>query len=95
MISLTVPSLIASPATAETEGFLTKLGAQVEMQDGLIYDHTAGRVDTWMADMSRAGYEDHRLVHDLLVQHAALQRALQEMRGRVIALEQERDRRER
>ncbi|GKB86935.1 hypothetical protein Tco_0959207 [Tanacetum coccineum] len=31
MISLTVPSHIASPATAETEGFLTELGAQVEM----------------------------------------------------------------
>nr|GEX89646.1 hypothetical protein [Tanacetum cinerariifolium] len=61
MISLTVPSPIASPATAEAEGFLTKLGA---------------------------------LVHDMLVQHAALQHKLQEMRGRVSALEQERDRRE-
>ncbi|GKC59838.1 hypothetical protein Tco_1087436 [Tanacetum coccineum] len=55
----------------------------------------AGHVDTRMADMSRAGYDDHRLVHDMLVQQAALQRELQEMRGRVTALEQERDRRER
>ncbi|GJT70731.1 hypothetical protein Tco_0983693 [Tanacetum coccineum] len=39
MISLTVPSPIASPATAETEGFLTELGARVEMQGGLIRDH--------------------------------------------------------
>ncbi|GKD87067.1 hypothetical protein Tco_1358221 [Tanacetum coccineum] len=39
MIPLTVPSLIATPATAETEGFLTELGAQVEMQGGLICDH--------------------------------------------------------
>nr|GEZ71071.1 hypothetical protein [Tanacetum cinerariifolium] len=31
MISLTVPSPIASPATAEAEGFLTELGAQIEM----------------------------------------------------------------
>ncbi|GJY63906.1 hypothetical protein Tco_0465366 [Tanacetum coccineum] len=31
MIPLTVPSPIATPTTAETEGFLTKLGAQVEM----------------------------------------------------------------
>ncbi|GJR78676.1 hypothetical protein Tco_0149461 [Tanacetum coccineum] len=54
----------------------------------------AGHVDTRMASMSRAGYDDHRLVHDLLVQQAALQRELQEMRGRVTALEQERDRRE-
>ncbi|GJV81521.1 peptidase C19, ubiquitin carboxyl-terminal hydrolase 2 [Tanacetum coccineum] len=39
MIPLTVPSPVATPATAETEGFLTKLGAQVEMQGGLIHDH--------------------------------------------------------
>ncbi|GJX67784.1 hypothetical protein Tco_0303511 [Tanacetum coccineum] len=32
MIPLTVPSSVATPATAETEGFLTELGAQVEMQ---------------------------------------------------------------
>ncbi|GKC98697.1 hypothetical protein Tco_1168972, partial [Tanacetum coccineum] len=47
-----------------------------------------------MTDMSRMGYDDHRLVHDLLVQQATLQRELQEMRGRVTALEQERDSRE-
>ncbi|GJY68997.1 hypothetical protein Tco_0471979, partial [Tanacetum coccineum] len=52
----------------------------------------AGCVDTRMESMSWAGDDDHRLVHDLLVQQAALQRELQEMRGRVIALEQERDR---
>ncbi|GJZ35945.1 hypothetical protein Tco_0581762 [Tanacetum coccineum] len=40
MILLTVPSPVASPATAEAEGFLTELGAQVEMQGGLIHDHT-------------------------------------------------------
>ncbi|GJU24064.1 hypothetical protein Tco_1162685 [Tanacetum coccineum] len=39
MISLTVPSPVASSATAETEEFLTKLGAQVEMQGGLIHNH--------------------------------------------------------
>ncbi|GJZ04727.1 hypothetical protein Tco_0538002 [Tanacetum coccineum] len=53
-----------------------------------------GHVDTWMASMLWAGYDDHRLVHDLLVQQAALQYELQELRGRVTALEQERDRRE-
>ncbi|GKD01129.1 hypothetical protein Tco_1171403 [Tanacetum coccineum] len=36
---LTVSSPVATPATVETEGFLTDLGAQVEMQEGLIYDH--------------------------------------------------------
>ncbi|GKF12292.1 hypothetical protein Tco_0050218, partial [Tanacetum coccineum] len=54
----------------------------------------AGHVDTWLAGMSQTGYDDHRLVHDLLVQQTSLQRELQEMRGRVAALEQERDRRE-
>ncbi|GKC39650.1 hypothetical protein Tco_1052034 [Tanacetum coccineum] len=39
MIPLTVPSLVATPAAVETEGFLTELGAQVEMQGGLIRDH--------------------------------------------------------
>ncbi|GJT31938.1 hypothetical protein Tco_0922357 [Tanacetum coccineum] len=39
MIPLTVPSPVATPATVETEGFLTELGAQVEMQGGLIHDH--------------------------------------------------------
>ncbi|GJZ83201.1 hypothetical protein Tco_0648374, partial [Tanacetum coccineum] len=36
---LTVPSPVATPAAVETEGFLTELGAQVEMQEGLIRDH--------------------------------------------------------
>ncbi|GKD16646.1 hypothetical protein Tco_1205804 [Tanacetum coccineum] len=40
MIPLTVPSPVASLATAETEGFLTELGARVEMQGGLIRDHS-------------------------------------------------------
>ncbi|GJX47587.1 hypothetical protein Tco_0272777, partial [Tanacetum coccineum] len=39
MLPLTVPSPIATPATVETDGFLTELGAQVEMQGGLISDH--------------------------------------------------------
>ncbi|GKB62431.1 hypothetical protein Tco_0918617, partial [Tanacetum coccineum] len=40
MILLTVPSPIALPTTAEAEGYLTELGARVEMQGGLILDHT-------------------------------------------------------
>ncbi|GJV62940.1 hypothetical protein Tco_1473768 [Tanacetum coccineum] len=39
MISLTIPSPVASPAMAEAKGFLTELGARVEMQGGLIRDH--------------------------------------------------------
>ncbi|GJV20609.1 hypothetical protein Tco_1369629 [Tanacetum coccineum] len=55
----------------------------------------AGHVDTRMIDLSWVGYDDHRLIHDMLVQQTALQRGLQEMRGRVTALEQERDHKER
>ncbi|GJZ63762.1 hypothetical protein Tco_0620183 [Tanacetum coccineum] len=33
----------------------------------LALDAWAGHVDTRMADMSRAGYDDHRLIHDMLV----------------------------
>ncbi|GKA89672.1 hypothetical protein Tco_0811484 [Tanacetum coccineum] len=40
MIPLTIPSLVATLATDETGGFLTELGARVEMQEGLIHDHT-------------------------------------------------------
>nr|GEX72740.1 hypothetical protein [Tanacetum cinerariifolium] len=124
LISLTVPSSIASPATAE--GFLAELGGQVEMQGGLIRDHMVrlgelspalferydrdiGELFTRsgaikdeifferyrLRDISQAGYDDHRLVHDMLLHQVALQRELQEMRGRVTALEQERDHRER
>ncbi|GJY43191.1 hypothetical protein Tco_0431404 [Tanacetum coccineum] len=39
MIPLTVPSPVATPAAVKTKGFLTKLGAQVQMQGGLISDH--------------------------------------------------------
>ncbi|GKC18984.1 hypothetical protein Tco_1021134 [Tanacetum coccineum] len=52
MISLTLPSPVALPATAETEGFLTELGAQVEMQGGLICDHT-----TRLEELSPALFE--------------------------------------
>ncbi|GJY60179.1 hypothetical protein Tco_0460836 [Tanacetum coccineum] len=60
----------------------------------LALDAWAGRVDTRLADMSRDRYDDHRLIHDMLMQQAAMQRELQEMRGHVTALEQERDHRE-
>ncbi|GKE15562.1 hypothetical protein Tco_1423139, partial [Tanacetum coccineum] len=53
-----------------------------------------GRVDTRLADMSWDRYDNHRLIHDMLVQQAAMQHELQEMGGRVTALKQERDRRE-
>ncbi|GKA74195.1 hypothetical protein Tco_0780497 [Tanacetum coccineum] len=54
----------------------------------------AGHVDIRMTDMSRAMYDVYRLIHDMLVQQADMQRKLQEIRGRVTALEKERGRRE-
>ncbi|GJX42684.1 hypothetical protein Tco_0257674 [Tanacetum coccineum] len=58
MIPLTVPSPIATPPTAETEGFLTELGAQVEMQGGLIHDHA-------LAEERRARLELHEIVDNI------------------------------
>nr|GEW57444.1 hypothetical protein [Tanacetum cinerariifolium] len=77
MISLTIPSQIASPATAEDEGFLTELGAQ---------ERTAVTFEALWRRM---------LALEAWARHATLQRELQEMRGRVTALEQERVRKER
>ncbi|GJW59100.1 hypothetical protein Tco_0105831 [Tanacetum coccineum] len=37
IIPLTVPSPVATPAAVETGGFLTELGAQVEMQGGFLF----------------------------------------------------------
>nr|GEX13740.1 hypothetical protein [Tanacetum cinerariifolium] len=52
MIPLTVPSPAALPAMAKTEGSLTELGAQVEMQGGLIRDYTIR-----LGDLSPALFE--------------------------------------
>nr|GEW31298.1 hypothetical protein [Tanacetum cinerariifolium] len=127
MISLTVPSPIASNVATSTatipvdEDQFIVVGAQLELYRSILQDHTqrldvmqptlfaeidrdrpvlaldawAGRVDSWMTDMSRAGYDDHRLVHDMLLQQTALQRELREMGGRITTLEQERDHMER
>ncbi|GJT77613.1 hypothetical protein Tco_1044338 [Tanacetum coccineum] len=53
MIPLTIPSPVATPATAETEGFLTELGAQVEMQEGLIRDHAVQLEELSLALLAR------------------------------------------
>ncbi|GKB20772.1 hypothetical protein Tco_0854695 [Tanacetum coccineum] len=54
MIPLTVPSPAASPTMAESEGFLTELGAQVEMQEGFIRDHMVR-----LGELSPALFERH------------------------------------
>ncbi|GJU06825.1 hypothetical protein Tco_1123255, partial [Tanacetum coccineum] len=62
MIPLIVPSPVATPATAETKGFLTELGAQVEMQGRLIRDHTVRLKELSAALFKRSlEYEQERV----------------------------------
>nr|GEX74943.1 hypothetical protein [Tanacetum cinerariifolium] len=93
-IPLTVPSHVTTPTVTipvdedqslEHEQERTAMTFRALWRLVLALKAWAGHVDTRMANMSWAGYDDHRLVHDLLVQQAALQRELQEMRGRVTA----------
>nr|GEY41654.1 hypothetical protein [Tanacetum cinerariifolium] len=101
MIPLTVPSPMATSITAipvdedQFKEVRTAITFRALWRPVLALEAWVGRVDTQVTDMSRAGYDEHRLVHDMLLQQTALQRELQEMRGRVNALEQERDRKER
>nr|GEU33531.1 hypothetical protein [Tanacetum cinerariifolium] len=60
----------------------------------LVLEAWARHVDTRLVDMLQARYDDHRLIYDMLVQQAAMQHELREMKGRVTALEKERSRRE-
>ncbi|GKB48444.1 hypothetical protein Tco_0899197, partial [Tanacetum coccineum] len=50
----------------------------------------AGHTDAQREAMWQARFEDHRLIHDLLVQNVVIQHELQEMKDRVTTLEQER-----
>ncbi|GJZ19870.1 hypothetical protein Tco_0556460 [Tanacetum coccineum] len=60
----------------------------------LALESWAGHVDTQRATMWQARYDDHRLIHDLLVQNTTMQRELQELRDCVTTLEREGSRRE-
>ncbi|GJR08111.1 hypothetical protein Tco_0790763 [Tanacetum coccineum] len=62
MVPLTAPSPVASPAMAETEGFLTELGAQVQIQRGLISDHAVQLEELSPALFKRSlEYEQERI----------------------------------
>ncbi|GJX82216.1 hypothetical protein Tco_0331697, partial [Tanacetum coccineum] len=88
MISLTVPSPAASPATAETEGFLTELGARVEMQGGLVRDHTVG-----LEELSHALFERYdRDIRKLFTRPGAVREEIFSQRYRLISLEHEQER---
>ncbi|GJT00137.1 hypothetical protein Tco_0821306 [Tanacetum coccineum] len=89
MIPLTVPSLVASPATAKTEIFLTKLGAQVEMQEGLIHDHTVR-----LGELSLALFERYdKDIGELFTRSGVVKDEIFSQRYRLRSLEHKQERR--
>nr|GEY40439.1 hypothetical protein [Tanacetum cinerariifolium] len=60
---------------------------------GILESCIQGHVDAQRAKIWHARYDDHRLIHDLLVQNTTMQRELQELRDCVITLEREGSRR--
>ncbi|GJT95007.1 hypothetical protein Tco_1090525 [Tanacetum coccineum] len=88
MVPLTVPSPVATPATAETEGFLTELGAQVEMQGGLISDHAVR-----LEDLSHALFERYdRDIGELFTRSRAVKEEICSQRDQFRSLEYEQGR---
>ncbi|GJW82884.1 hypothetical protein Tco_0156029 [Tanacetum coccineum] len=90
--SLVVSSPIASPVATPTATISVDEDQFIE-RPVLALEAWVGHVDTRLIDMSWARYDDHKLIHDMLVQQAAMQHELQETRGRVTTLELERSRR--
>ncbi|GKA64624.1 hypothetical protein Tco_0764331 [Tanacetum coccineum] len=88
MIPLTVPSPVASPATVKAEGFLTELGAQVEMQEGLIHDHMVQ-----LGDLSPSLFERYdRDIGELFTRSGAVRDEIFSQRYRPRSLEHEQER---
>ncbi|GJW05724.1 hypothetical protein Tco_1568147 [Tanacetum coccineum] len=88
MIPLTVPYPVATPATAETKGFLTELGALVEMQGGLIRDHAVQ-----LEDLSPALFERfNRDIRELYTRSWAVRDKIFSQRHRFKSLEYEQER---
>ncbi|GJS52831.1 hypothetical protein Tco_0626193 [Tanacetum coccineum] len=87
-IPLTIPSPIATPATAETKGFLNELGAQVEMQGGLIRDHVVG-----FEELSPALFERYdKDIGELFTRSGAVRDEIFSQRYRFRSLEYEQER---
>ncbi|GJZ11887.1 hypothetical protein Tco_0546646 [Tanacetum coccineum] len=88
MVPLTVPSLVATPATTEIEGFLTELGAQVELQRGLIRDHAVR-----LEELSPAPFERYdRDIGELFTRSGAVRDEIFSQRYRFRSLEYEQER---
>ncbi|GJZ94782.1 hypothetical protein Tco_0666985 [Tanacetum coccineum] len=78
----------ATPATAETKGFLTELGAQVEMQGGLIRDHPVR-----LEDLSSALFERYdRDIGELFTRSGAVRDEIFSQRCQFRNLEYEQER---
>ncbi|GJV41869.1 hypothetical protein Tco_1420309 [Tanacetum coccineum] len=73
--SLVVTSPIASPVATSTTTISVDEDRFLE-RHVLTLEAWAGHVDTGLADTSRDRYDDHRLIHDMLVQQAGMQREL-------------------
>ncbi|GKF02127.1 hypothetical protein Tco_0029050, partial [Tanacetum coccineum] len=87
MIPMTIPLLVATPATAETEGFLTELGAQVEMQGGLIRDHVR------LEELSLALFERYdRVIVELFTRSGVVRDGIFSQRYRFRSLEHKQER---
>ncbi|GJY40142.1 hypothetical protein Tco_0427412, partial [Tanacetum coccineum] len=88
MIPLTVPSPVALPATAETEGLLTELGAQVHMQGGLFHDHAVR-----LKELSLALFERYdRDIGELFTRSRAVRDEIFSQRYQFRSLEYEHER---
>ncbi|GJR46695.1 hypothetical protein Tco_1314798 [Tanacetum coccineum] len=88
MTPLTVPSPVAIPAAVETEEFLTELGAQVQMQGGLISDHAVRLKELLPALFER--YD--RDIRELFARSGAVREEIFSQRYRFRSLEYEQER---
>ncbi|GJV44443.1 hypothetical protein Tco_1428979 [Tanacetum coccineum] len=78
----------ATPTTVEAEGFLTELGAQVEMQGGLIRDHAVR-----LEELSPALFERYdRDIGELFIRSGAVREEIFSQRYRFRSLEYEQER---
>ncbi|GKE55507.1 hypothetical protein Tco_1494692 [Tanacetum coccineum] len=88
VVPLTVPSPIATPAIAETEGFLSELGAQVEMQGVLISDHAVQ-----LEELSPAQFERYdRDIGELFTRSEVIREEILSQRYQFRSLEYEQER---
>ncbi|GKA56887.1 hypothetical protein Tco_0755959, partial [Tanacetum coccineum] len=81
-----LPPVLFEGYARDFEELYTRSGARLV----LALKAWEGRVDTQRIELWQARYDDHRLIHDMLVHQAAMQHELQEMRGSVATLEQDR-----